>query len=528
MSWFGDSTKNIKGARVTGTLGEKLTNALGIKRDSVAGNVMSGDLPGAIGSTKSHASERADTKAKEMEGRENESYGQNQTYADQLHSSDVDYQKSMQGGTDQYLKDLGSIKGEIEDSQKDAGKTYSNQIQPRLKSLMEGAQRNSAGAMSLQDAMDPNNKVATQTRNIYNQLGQSQRQLYDQQGQQQRDLYNKQGQNIQGLYENQAQNEGRQGLADVGVLSALGMQNMAGQLGNVPMTGGQLQALMGANQAQSGAAYAQTQRRLQSLRDQGLAGNLDMQNTGLANQVDLQKSGLTNQVGQQNRGVEQGFSRSDSAYQKGLNAQDRYRDAIGDYEGASDRQLARDQNFRNQRGDISGRTYDLQSRMSDINRGVGSADTQRRMTMYNAHVGGQQANTAGQIAGINAGEQQRGQMIGGGVQALGTAAGAYFGGPAGAAAGGQAGKAVGDANMPQQTAVPGYSHYGDAAQMGPPAANDYAYSGNGAQMGPPAPGGTSYAGSSPGSMGAQGGLGLADDGFRANPYAYAGRVRRAM
>ena len=72
-----------------------------------------------------------------------------------------------------------------------ADKTYSETIKPRLQGIMEDAQRNADQAMSLQEAGDINNKIQGQVRQSYEQ---------------------------------QAQGENRQGIADTGVMQALGAQ----------------------------------------------------------------------------------------------------------------------------------------------------------------------------------------------------------------------------------------------------------------------------------------------------------------
>lgn len=88
------------------------------------------------------------------------------------------------------------------------------------------------------DWNDPNNQIATANRNLYNQ---------------------------------QAQGTRRAGLADAGVLSALGAQANAGAFAGRPMTGGQMQAAAGASQNRAGQAFAMAQQRAQDLQDQGLA-----------------------------------------------------------------------------------------------------------------------------------------------------------------------------------------------------------------------------------------------------------------
>lgn len=422
---------------------------------------------------KNHDSHSGELAAQQMQANEEKQYGQNQAYSKQIGDTDQAYLGSMRGNVGKYQGDLDQLRGEIESDQKGARTNYDAQIQPRMQGLMETAQKNAAGAMTLQDSMDPNNRVAQSTR----------------------DLYNKQGQSAQDLYEKQAQGEGRRGLADTATIQALGMQNMAGQFGGTPMTGGQLQALMGANQANAGSAYSKTLQRTQNLRDQGLNQNRSLQDQGL----------------------NQGFARSDLAYNRGLQAQDRYGQSVGNYEAAGDRQLGRDESFRGQRGQNSSTSYGLQQQMADANRGVANAGTMRDMSIYNTHMGGNQANIAAQIAQGNADQARQAQMVTGGLQAGGTVLGAYFGGPSGAAVGGQAGQAAGQGMAPQAQATPQYGNYsnGMGQQMGPPVSASNAYN-------EPSPGGVDYSGSSPGAIRGEG-LGL----FGQNPYDDTRKGRRA-
>ncbi len=484
-------------ANPTRSITDPITNQI-TGKDTVFGKVIQGDLIGAAQATKSHKADKAAELARQMEDTENKQYEANKGSIAKLDQADTDYLGSMSGNVNRYQTDLTKVRKEIEQSQKDATSTYTNQTQPRLKDLMEKAKTNSNSAMSLKDAMDPNNPVATQTRALYAKQGQDERDQYNTEAGNTRLAYNTHGADIQSQYENQAQNEGKKGLADVGVLGALGMQNMAGQLGNVPMTGGQLQAMMGANQAQAGAAYAQTQRRLQSLRDQGIQGNIAQQNLGLDSATKQRELGLGRQADLGEQGLQQGFNRTDTAYNQGRQAKQDYGASIADYESASDRQLGRDQNFRGERGDISNKTYGLQQQMNDSTRGASQAKTQRTMANDNTHIGGKQANLGSQIQGISAQQAADAAMKTGALQTAGTAAGAYFGGPAGAAAGGQAGQQIGQANAPTPYTVPQYGNYNQGQQMWPPAPN--------------------YSGSSAGSQGAQG-LGLTS-GFQLNPYAY--------
>ncbi len=441
---------------------------------------------------KKHASHTAEKDAEEAKVVEEDAYNKNKAAADVLQSSGSDYLGRTQSNTDKYQGDLDRLRGETEAAQIDAGHTYTNDIQPRMKTLMEDAQKNSADAMTLKDAMDPNNKVAAGTRALYDAQGNKVRDSYNAEADRTRQAYNDQGAGIQKQYETEAQGEGKQGLADAGVLGALGMQNMAGQLGGVPMTGGQLQALMGANQAQTGASYAKTQQRLQSLRDQGLTGNITEQNLGLNNATSQRNEGLGRQADLGSQGLTQGFARSDIAYNQGRDAVKDYTGAVRGYEDASDRQLGRDKDFRGQRGGYASQSHTLQQQMADTTRQVGDADTQRRQAIENAHAGGKYADLSGDIARINGEQQANASQVTGGTQAVGTVAGAYFGGPAGAAAGSKAGQAAGQAAAPEDNPTPAHA--------------DYTQSGNGAQMGPPA----YAAGGQTNTMPPEEGLGLTD------------------
>jgi hypothetical protein len=82
------------------------------------------------------------------------------------------------------------------------------------------------------------------------------------------------------FYDQQAGNEGRQGLADVGVMQSLGAQAFGGQMGSgAPLSTGQMQAMMAQNSNQAGQAFANVQQRMQALKDQGVAqGWLQTQN----------------------------------------------------------------------------------------------------------------------------------------------------------------------------------------------------------------------------------------------------------
>lgn len=476
---------------------------------------ISSSVQSARGEDHNNSSAQAAAASAQMKSNEDTQYDQNQGYNSKLGSADDAYLAAYGRNANNYMTSQNQLQSEIQDSQTDARNTYSGTIQPRLQNLMENAHTNSLSAMSLSDAMDPNNAVASATRKLYNDQANSQNQAYQTEAANTRDQYNQQGTSVQNQYNQQAQNEGKAGLASAGVLGALGMQNMAGQLGNIPMTGGQLQALMGTNQAQAGSAYAQTQQRLNSLRDQGVQGNLALQQSGLDNATSQRQTGLGRASDLQSQGLSAGSNASTTAYNQGQQATQNYGQSVANVESASDRQAARDTDYRNQRGAISGTNYGVSQNLADTTRGVSQAGTLRDMATYNTHMGGQQANIAGDIAGINAKQTANAQQVTGALQAGGTAAGAYFGGAQGAAAGNAAAQQIGNAAAPQPYQTPQTANYGSYGYGSPQNQNPSMQQ---QQMGIGAyqnANGLSLAGNQmPAQPGPTGGQ------FQANPYAY--------
>lgn len=125
---------------------------------------------------------------------------------------------------------------------KSSEKVYED-LTTRMTGQMDDADLQAKSAMTLQDYMNPDNKVAQDTR---------------------------------ALYERQAQGEQNRGYADYGVLASLGSQSAANSMSGMgPMSLGQQMAYIGQGQGQAGEAYAAAQRRVQGLRDQGLQAGFD-------------------------------------------------------------------------------------------------------------------------------------------------------------------------------------------------------------------------------------------------------------
>lgn len=156
------------------------------------------------------------------------------------------YKTAQSGYLDQYVGDKNSgITQLLSQSQKqaqDAQATYTNNVLPQLQEIQAKHKVNANSAMTLEEAMDPNNKLATEIRELYDRLGQQER---------------------------------MRGQQDFGVLSALGAQAAGGQFGVMPMTSGRMGQIYAANQTQAGDAYARAQQRMYDLQQQGIERGFD-------------------------------------------------------------------------------------------------------------------------------------------------------------------------------------------------------------------------------------------------------------
>lgn len=211
--------------------------------------------------------------------------------------------------------------------------------------------------------------------------------------QQAQDPNNPVAQAFRQFYDKQAAGTQQAGMATAGTMQALGAQALAGQIGGgMPVTGGQLQALQAGYGAQAGQAMAQTQQQMERLRQQGL---------------------------------EQGWLQTQAAYDRGQGAKDRYRQGLGDIQGAQGQYLAGQQGLR---GEMAG--YG-QGRLESKYRGgqaayeAGMSPLMRKMGMVSQE-GDIRRGIYGSRAQIEAGEAAgKSQMLGG-----------VFGGFAGGFAGG--------------------------------------------------------------------------------------------
>lgn len=314
------------------------------------------------------------------------------SYYDQSKKQYDDYFTNTQQA---YQQALGRNERNLKQAQEeatDARQTYTGTIKPNLVNAMEDARTQAGQAMSLKDAGDPNNAVHTAVR---------------------------------GMYDTQAQQEGKRGLADAGVLAGLGAQAFGNQLGAAggPMTGSQMSILANASQAQSGAAYANTQRRMANLRDQGL---------------------------------QQGFIESDRQYQRGERARDRYSNTIGDVQRGSLAESQRGEAARNEQTGLADRTTNMKygrqreklgagQAISGLQYGQAQAGIGRDQAAEDYRLGNKQQGYVNQMNDIS--QRQAGVMgaLSSGIQGGATALGYAYGGPAGGAAAGGAASGLGNA-----------------------------------------------------------------------------------
>lgn len=248
-------------------------------------------------------------------------------------------------------------------------------------------------------------------------------------------------QNYKKIYETQAQGENQQGLANFGVLSALGGQSAnASMQGLGPMTAGQQAAMFAGSQRQAGEAFANTQRRMQALRDQGLASGLDAHRYQYEAGQGAKKlfQGAVDQrlgmekdwsaLGAANRGEQAGYQSDITASRMGTQGR-----ALG----------AAQEDYGLNTGFLRDATQ-RQAGLSQMQMGQANADIGTQMT--------QQQIAEQRAAASEAADAQRSAAMMGMLGTVGGAAIGAFGGPAGMAAGAAIGGGLGNAAGSSYTA----------------------------------------------------------------------------
>lgn len=291
-----------------------------------------------------------------------------------MEENDRKYKDQLSGYGNEYLRDLDRVRGDMNSQVNDARKTYSNDIQPRMKGIMEKAQQQAGQAMSLEDAGNVNNSVHRGVRDLYDQ---------------------------------QAQGVQNQSVADYGVLSALGAQATQNTMGAAgPMTGAQTQLLSAGNQSQAGVAYQKAQQRVQSLREQGIDRGFQESDRQYQRGVDAtERYGRT--VGDYEGAMDRNNQREQGYRDQDMNfASDRF----GSQRGMAQEQLGIEQGIRNR--DLGAINQDYARKQGAVANDIAAADAQNAAkrgilggvlqggaTAAGAYYGGAEGAKAGASAG---------------------------------------------------------------------------------------------------------------------------------
>ncbi len=334
-------------------------------------------------------------------------------------AADQTYGNSLQASEKANKARIETLMTGAQDQAQRADKVYSNSIQPSFKNAMEQADQNASQAMSLQDAGNMNNPVQAGVRDFFNK---------------------------------QATNAGRVGMQDVGMLQSLGAQANAQQMGaGAPMTGAQMMMMQQGNAAQAGQAFANTQKRMQGLRDQGIAQGLIQsgqqydRGQQAVDTASRQRQGFMgaeagDQARQQAaRGEQYGFGNAITGSEKAA-ASAGYNSTMSQYNRGMDQNS---QYYNMDTGLANQRLSDQQMR------------SQMGQNIAMGKVSDSMMDAYGKMASANQQINAQNAILGAGMQVGGAVAGAFAGGPAGAQVGSTVGGAVGNAttqNMNANTA----------------------------------------------------------------------------
>lgn len=400
MGW--DYKKAAKGAvigQATG-MGSVPGVAAAMTNKGVIGDVARGDVK-ALGEDiglSNHKGEAAWDKYKQST---QDQYRDTQGILGDMKNSGDTYYGSVKDATGAYKGNFNAASDDyvnkMQNQANDAKANYTNNLLPRATDLMNASQKNAAGAMSLSQAMDPNNAVAKGMRDLYG---------------------------------NEAQGIQKQGLADYGVLAALGSQATQNTMGaGGPMTGAQLQVLQGANMGQASGAFARAQQQANALRQQGIQAGTDQSNT---------------------------------MYQYGQQAHQQAGADLGNFEGMMGRnnaqQAAYNQDiFGTKLGQAQG-NYGMDTGLAGLRQGLDNQYQTGQMGAINQLYGAQQGISSAEAQAANAAQASKlgafGQIVGTGLGALAGPMGAQMGGQLGQGAAGvaSANNAAPTGNIPQQGA----------------------------------------------------------------------------
>ena len=185
-------------------------------------------------------------------------------------------------------------------------------------------------------------------------------------------------------------------------------------------------ALMGANQAAAGRAFANTQQRVQNLRDQGRTA---------------------------------AQAASDTQYNRGVAAKNAYTNSIGNIDAAQSKYFDTSKNFRNEKlgYDTNAANIGLNTAQQDM--GFSNDSVNRGLAAENQYEGQQRGMASADIAAENAAQAGKvgmfGTLLGTGV---GAAAGGQQGAQLGSQVGGQVGRGMGASSQTGQYGQPQYGY----------------------------------------------------------------------
>ena len=349
-------------------------------------------------------------------------------------AADQTYGNSLQASEQANKSRIEGLMTSAKDQAQRADKVYTNSIQPSFKNAMEQADQNASQAMSLQDAGNMNNPVQKGVRDFF---------------------------------EKQAVNQGRVGMQDVGMLQSLGAQANAQQMGaGAPMTGSQMMMMQQGNAAQAGQAFANTQKRMQNLRDQGVAQGL-LQS---GQQYDRGQQAIDT-AARQRQGFMGAEAGDQARQQNARNEQYGFGNAItGSEKAAASAGYNSTMSQYNRGMDRNSQTYNMDTGLANQRLNDEQMRSQMGQNIAMGKVSDSMMDAYSKMATANQSINAQNAILGAGLQVGGAVAGAFAGGPAGAQVGSTVGGAVGNAttqNMNANTAPvmayrppQGVSYYG--------------------------------------------------------------------
>lgn len=279
-------------------------------------------------------------------------------YKDDFTKWSDDYTTKATGFVGTYKQEIDKLKAQSEGQASDNTSTYTNDILPAWKQLMEQGSADSASAMSLEEYNDPNSEFRRAWEDQYKREGYEARD---------------------------------QGLRDFGVLSSLGAQAAQGQLGAAgsPLTAGAQGQIYASNQRQSGEAFSRAQKRMFDLISQG-------------KQVSREEA--------------------DKAYGAGERAQTRFGQTAAGMQGASSQYGQDQMRYRDELGGYAGDMLGVDSALNTdlynmgmtgagIDKGNVYAGKGREQDLHNMIYGGQQTSSNNQAAAQQANYANQAKLI---------------------------------------------------------------------------------------------------------------------